>query len=339
MDSKILSVIVPVYKVEPYISKCLDSLIVPNDLMEMLEVIVVNDGTPDNSAEMAREYERRYPNVFKIIDKENGGHGSAWNRGLEEATGKYIRFLDSDDWFDNDGLVKLLKRLKGIEADIVFSDYNRCYMEDGNVEAYPVNDSEDDMTYSVSDFNWSAQNTNISNFWYSTYRTQLIKPLLPLFLEGVHYDDSILWVVPLIRAKKVHYLRGPLYNYLLGRPGQSMDVSIIKRHYKARHLTHMQVFDYYLEHAEEIKDSGRKEILTRILSNMLRDDFVDLFYASYKDKRMMEEWSERCERISKTLPIPQVLLDSKHRFDTLPYPLYYALRRVKKVLSPQKVER
>ena len=96
-ERKLLTIVIPVYKVEKYIRQCLDSIIVPLDQMEKLEVIIVNDGTPDNSAVIAHEYADRYPDTIKVIDKENGGHGSAWNVGLESATGKYIRFLDSDD--------------------------------------------------------------------------------------------------------------------------------------------------------------------------------------------------------------------------------------------------
>ena len=332
MDNIILTVVVPIYKVEPYINKCLDSLIVPKDRMSSLEVIMVNDGTPDNSAEMAREYEKRFPGVFRLIDKENGGHGSAWNRGLKEAQGKYIRFLDSDDWFDNANFVRLLDRLETVDADIVFSDYNRVIMEDGSINLYPVKDTPDNQTVETISFNWAAQNMNVANFWYSTYRTALLQPLWPLFLERVSYDDSILFVVPIIRARKVHYASGVLYNYLQGRPGQSMDVNIIKKHYRSRHLTHMQVFDYYLAHESEITDIGRKEILTRILRNMLRDDFVDLSYASYSDKEMMVEWCDRCERISQTIPIPQELLECKKRFCSTPYPIYYTLRKAKRVL-------
>lgn len=332
MDNKILTVVVPIYKVEPYINKCLNSLIVPKDRMSSLEVIMVNDGTPDNSAEMAREYEKRFPGVFRLIDKENGGHGSAWNRGLKEAQGKYIRFLDSDDWFDNENFVRLLDRLQTVDADIVFSDYNRVIMEDGSINLYPVKDTPDNQTVETVSFNWAAQNMNVSNFWYSTYRTALLQPLWPLFLEGVSYDDSILFVVPLIQAKTVHYASGVLYNYLLGRPGQSMDISILRKHYRSRHLTHMQVFDYYLAQESEVSDDGRKEILTRILRNMLRDDFVDLSYASFSDKEMMQEWCDRCERISQTISIPRELLESQRRFSTTPYPIYYMLRKAKRIL-------
>ena len=91
---KLLTIVVPVYKVEQYINKCLDSCIiykndaqgqqvVDEEMMDQLEVIIVNDGTPDNSAELSREYTKRYPNTFRQIDKANGGHGSAWNVGLK----------------------------------------------------------------------------------------------------------------------------------------------------------------------------------------------------------------------------------------------------------------
>lgn len=330
--NKILTVVVPVYKVEPYINKCLDSLILPEELMDWLEVLVVNDGTPDNSAEMARVYEKKYPKVFRVIDKENGGHGSAWNRGLKEAQGKYIRFLDSDDWFDKDGFVLLMKRLTHIDADIVFSPYKRCFMEDNSVVVYPVNDTEDNQVMDVVDFKWKSQNMNISNFWYSTYRTQLIQPLCPLFLEGVHYDDSILFVVPVMRAHTVHLVDAPLYNYLLGRPGQSMNVNIIKKHYRDRHRTHMQVFDYYLSHADEVEDTGRVGLLVRVLRNMLRDDYKDLSFSSYQDKPLMEEWCDRCLKINEKLPIPQELTDCVKRFRRIPYPVYYYLRKLKQAL-------
>lgn len=104
--NKLLSIVVPVYKVEQYIGKCLRSLIGSDEsLLNKLEVIVVNDGTPDRSAEMAKEFEKKYPSIFRVIDKENGGHGSAFNVELSNASGKYIRFLDSDDWLDKENLL------------------------------------------------------------------------------------------------------------------------------------------------------------------------------------------------------------------------------------------
>ena len=74
--NKLLTIVVPVYKVEQYINKCLNSLIINPELMEKMDVLIINDGTPDSSAELSREYVQKYPTVFRQIDKENGGHGS-----------------------------------------------------------------------------------------------------------------------------------------------------------------------------------------------------------------------------------------------------------------------
>ena len=125
---KSLSIVIAVYNVEQYIRKCLDSLIVSRDRMQKVEVLVVNDGTPDNSALIAKEYEYNYPETFRVIDKENGGPGSAWNVGVKEAHGKYLRFLDGDDW-----LVKFAEFLDKIEktsADLIFTDWYDYYIQD-----------------------------------------------------------------------------------------------------------------------------------------------------------------------------------------------------------------
>ena len=115
--NKLLSIIIPVYKVEPYINKCLDSLIVAPEIMEKMDVLIINDGTPDRSAEMSREYVKRFPGAFRQIDKENGGHGSVWNLGIKEAYGKYIKFLDSDDWLENVDV--MIQKLEQTDADLI----------------------------------------------------------------------------------------------------------------------------------------------------------------------------------------------------------------------------
>ena len=95
---KLLSIVIPVYKVEKYIDKCISSLIVPDEKqLQLLDIVVINDGTPDNSAILAKAYEKQYPGIVRVIDQENRGHGGAWNHGTELAVGKYLFYLDSDD--------------------------------------------------------------------------------------------------------------------------------------------------------------------------------------------------------------------------------------------------
>lgn len=95
---KLLTIIIPTYNMQEYLHRCLDSLLVRADLMDRLEVLVVNDGSKDNSSAIAHEYEAKYSQTIRVIDKENGNYGSCVNRGLVEAQGKYIKVLDADDW-------------------------------------------------------------------------------------------------------------------------------------------------------------------------------------------------------------------------------------------------
>lgn len=234
---KLLTIVVPVYKVEPYINKCLDSCLIyknneqgekvlDDELMNQLEVIIVNDGTPDNSAEISREYVKRYPQTFRQIDKENGGHGSAWNVGLKEATGKYLRFLDSDDWLTN--LDRLMHDLQNCEADVVFNQFDKQYVEDGRAEtieiASPLTENEPRQ---IDVNNWGMCNNGLNsfNFWSITYKTEILKPLHPIFAEKVMYDDFIITWVPLVFGRTYTTCNYVLYNYLIGRPDQSMSVA------------------------------------------------------------------------------------------------------------------
>lgn len=224
MVEKLLSVIVPVYKVEPYINKCLDSLILEDSaLMDSLEVLIVNDGTPDNSAEMSREYVTRFPGTFRQIDKENGGHGSAWNVGLKEATGKYLRFLDSDDWFTD--LDRLMRDLEDCDADVVFNPFIKEYSYENRTETVdvPVMDGVGPIAPGI--WGTSKWGYNNVNFWSVTYKTSILKPLQPLFAEKTMFDDYIITWAPLVYGRTCMSLDYAVYHYLIGRPDQSMSAT------------------------------------------------------------------------------------------------------------------
>ena len=264
---KLLSVIVPVYKVEAYINKCLDSLVMDDTaLMERLEVIIVNDGTPDRSAEMSREYVMRYPGTFRQIDKENGGHGSAWNVGLKEATGKYLRFLDSDDWFTD--LDRLMGDLESCDADIVFNPFIKEYPQENRketVDAPPVHG-----VTRIDPGSWGASIWGYVsiNFWGATYRTAILKPLHPLFAEKAMYDDFIITWAPLVHGRTCMSLDYPVYHYLLGRAGQSMSAT---QQRKAA-LSYVKCFDQFESVRSGIDDSA-------IPSDLL--DTIDRSIAGY----------------------------------------------------------
>lgn len=117
------SIIVPVYGVEKYISKCLDSLV--NQTLNDIEILVVNDGTKDNSQKIIDKYVKKYPDKVKSFIKENGGQGSARNYGLKQANGDYIGYVDSDDYVELDMYEKLYNKVISDNLDIAICDnYN-----------------------------------------------------------------------------------------------------------------------------------------------------------------------------------------------------------------------
>jgi glycosyltransferase involved in cell wall biosynthesis len=260
---RLLTVVVPVYKVEKYINKCLDSLIVPEEQMKKLEVICVNDGTPDNSAVMAKEYENKYPETFKVIDKENGGHGSAWNKGVELATGKYLRFLDSDDWLTN--LSDFMQRLEKFDVDLVFTDLQNVHETDRKFDRFYSCSMamNPDKVYNAETYDWQKtakihNGFNATNFQTCTYRTEILKQFHPVFFEKMYYDDEILFVLPLCVAKTFVYFNLTLYNYLKGREGQTTDPKVLAKNvnFKVKIRKHQVLF--YKEHMPQSPNVNTK---------------------------------------------------------------------------------
>lgn len=219
---KLLTIVIPVYNTEKYLRKCLNSLIVP-EYMEQLEIIIVIDGSPDHSIEVAQEYEKKYPLSFRIIDKENGGHGSCCNVGLKEATGKYIRFLDSDDWFDVKDFPVFLSELSHIEADLVQTNQVKEY-------SYKHISLKEDNYTEVANQLWRADDFDYSNYRYfitlanSTFNTQNLRKSNIVFTEKAQFDDTILYIQPLKTIDIIYCLNLHIYHYLIGRPGQSVGV-------------------------------------------------------------------------------------------------------------------
>ena len=118
---KALTVIVPTYNMERYLGECLASMVTERS-PELLEVVVVNDGSTDGSSAIAHRFAEQHPTLFKVIDKENGHYGSCINEALKYATGKYFRPLDADDWVNTDSLIKLLEKLSTCTADLVITE-------------------------------------------------------------------------------------------------------------------------------------------------------------------------------------------------------------------------
>lgn len=329
--NKLLTIVVPVYKVEQYINKCLASCIIYKDgivdeeLMNQLEVIIVNDGTPDNSAELSREYTIRYPNTFRQIDKQNGGHGSAWNVGLKEAKGKYLRFLDSDDWLTN--LDQLLIRLSRTDADLVFTHLDKILVEENRIESWNLYPCVYEEKQPINELQLYKTYNCFTAFWLCTYKTSLLQEFYPLFAERISYDDGILYVAPLIKAKSFICYDFVLYNYLIGREGQSVDPSVVAKIVKNHIVAVRHYINFYnKEKATESYAQWLIEIQTtkyclwvwRELSNQSYDAMIGLRELYNISPRHFE--NNKWVKLYKKVPLPIYYLG---------YKLYGYLRKKK----------
>lgn len=340
--NKLLSIVVPVYKVEKYIDKCLSSLIVPKEQMELLDVVVVNDGTPDQSAEMARVYEKKYLGVFRVIDQENRGHGGAWNHGTELAQGKYLFYLDSDDWLETSELCKLIEFLKGCNTDLVMVDNKKYYAETDQYEDTNRHvELETGKVYDVDAFDWIAtgHGYNMTYAHDTIYRTEMLQKYLPLYCEKVMYDDVALQGMPIAIASTFVYVKLNIYRYYIGRPGQSFDPKV-RAVRGADDVS--KVLDFYFEWLRKwlhvVPKGGQRERYTEHNYQSLATWHYDELSRFDKDiaKPRLAEWDKLIRE--KYADIEPDILVKLYR--TLPFSLYmawyrchYFIRRVNRFIS------
>jgi len=214
---KILTIIIPTYNMEKYLRKCLDSLIVSDENMQLLEVLVVNDGSKDSSSKIAHEYEAKYPQTFRVIDKENGNYGSCINRGLKEATGKYVKVLDADDSYDNQELISYLKVLTTIDVYLVLNDFNMVSYS-GAVRKKGNLHLPSDCILSFKDIPADIE------MWIHNvaYKTENLQKMGYKQSEGISYTDLEWIFLPMTTVSKIYYFNHPLYKYVIDREGQTM---------------------------------------------------------------------------------------------------------------------
>lgn len=204
-----VSVIVPVYNVEDLLSKCLDSLV--NQTFDDYEVIVVNDGSPDNSQNIIDDYSNRYPNIIKPLKKENGGLSSARNYGLKYAEGEYVLYVDSDDHVSNDMLEKMYSVAVRDNSDIVVC---RSYMDCSN------NLEEMDQEILSSDL-YKRYILNRPSASCKLVKKDILLHAELAFLENHHYEDIAVVPAFCLYAKNISFIDDYLYYYLV-REGSIM---------------------------------------------------------------------------------------------------------------------
>lgn len=226
--SKILSVIVPTYNMERYLDKCLTSLITNDEeLFHQLEVLVIIDGATDQSSAIAHSYQARYPEVFVVVDKENGNYGSCINKGLEIATGKYVKVLDADDNFDIANFEDYLRYLNDIDVDMVITPYT-IVDETGKAKGRVVYDLPVNTLLTWEQLTPAFKMKSLQ-MHAVTYKRYNIIEIHYQQTEGISYTDQEWIFTPLITVNTAIAYPNTIYKYLFGREGQTTDAEVFKR--------------------------------------------------------------------------------------------------------------
>lgn len=214
---KILTISIAAYNVENYLKKSLESLCV-KEIIDDIEILVIDDGSKDNTGRIAKEFQEQYPNTVKYIKKDNGGHGSTINKGIELASGKYFRVLDGDDYVDTKAFVKYVNWMKNINNDMIINNFMAVnFNGERRVDPAVMEDGENpfDKLVNGSVYKFVEKySTRIFGLSSVTIKTELLKQQNVHITENCFYVDVefIIWCIGL--ANDFIYMNLPVYMYL-----------------------------------------------------------------------------------------------------------------------------
>ena len=276
---KLLTIAIPSYNSENYLSKCIESLL-PGG--EDVEILVVNDGSKDNTSAIGHEYEAKYPGIVKVIDKENGGHGSAVNAGVEHATGLFFKVVDSDDWVKKSAYLEILEKLKDFAGSDVILDMlisNFVYEKEGAAKKKVMRYAHALPKDTV--FTWN----DVGHFFKGQYilmhsviyRTKLLRECGMKLPDHTFYVDNIFVYEPLPYVKNMYYMDVNFYRYYIGREDQSVNEKVMIGRVDQQLRVNKLMIDYTVRNRKMIFVNKRLkqymlnylEIITTISSIML----------------------------------------------------------------------
>ena len=259
---KILTISIAAYNAESDISRCLDSLI-NSGVLEKLDVVVVNDGSKDQTSKIVKEYVEKYKDSIHMIDKENGGHGSTINSSIKVAEGKYYKILDSDDWVDSNNLAKLVCYLEANNVDLVLNPYHEVAYSDHSVKKM-VEMERNQLEYEIK-YDIKKLSEKCVLFMHSlTFKTDVIKKMGSIIDEHCFYVDMEYSIFPMLYVRDFVYLDYSVYQYLLGSQTQSMNIqNMIKR--REQHLKVIKrLIEFYNNNESKLCINLRNIIRLRI---------------------------------------------------------------------------
>lgn len=276
---KTLTISIAAYNVAKFIHNTLESL-TDERVIDDIEVIVINDGSSDDTSIQVREYAKKYPKTFRLIDKENGGYGSTINTSLPIAKGKYYKLLDGDDWFEKNSLIQLLSVLKECESDLVIMPNVEVVNETGEkTVVQPFNHMEQGREFTFEEY----PKGNRISMHQACFKTKTIQDKGIEIREHCFYTDTEYLLKSMSKCKTIIYYNIPVYMYRIGLNEQSMSVEGIRKHYQDAVKYYKEMIRYRNE--EDIDKAFKDNYLTDAMISLARYNLNMFFILSENKKK------------------------------------------------------
>ena len=283
---KILTVSVAAYNVSETIKDTLQSLVTDEETMQKIEVIVVDDGSSDNTFDLAKEFEEKYSDSFRIINKENGGYGSTINTSVKVAKGKYFKQLDGGDKYITENLRDFVEYLDSNDADIIVCPHVKEYVKDS------MSETVDDYKQYNSDGVLKISDVKFDNrLWMHgiAFKTGVWNELGRDIPEHCFYTDMEYVLYPFVKAETIAFFDKPVYRYYLQCEGQSVSTEGIKKHYKDSVRMMWDLCDLYDDLLKNNPDESKRSLFELSVNHA-----ISFVYTSYLklDKNNTKEIEE-----------------------------------------------
>lgn len=285
---KILSVVIPAYNVEKFLDNTLDSF-VEESVLSDVEVLIVDDGSKDKTAEIGNAYAKKYPNTFRVISKENGGHGSTINVGIREAVGKYFKVVDGDDWVYTKGFVQLVNKLKFCNSDFVFTNYYEYYEDVKETKPILFDFMEADKEMPFAE----VCNKKLLPMHSLVIKTSILKENHIQLDEKCFYVDVEYVLFPVPYVKTVTFFDCYVYMYRLALDTQSVSILGFQKHIN----DHLRVCYRVLEFAKHYKTSENSipayvKYIEKRAAELISTQSTIYSSFSWDDKKIISEFKQ-----------------------------------------------
>lgn len=294
---KVLTISIAAYNVKNTLRECLDHLVSASKIDD-LEILVVDDGSKDETPKITQEYVKKYPRSVRLVSKENGGWGSTVNKGIEIATGKYFKQLDGDDYYDTGNLDRFVDFLWNSDTDLVSSPF--CHFEDETGAITGVfSEVNQYVGYDAINID-EIPDIYLPAMHQLTVKTSVLQSAKVRLLKHCFYTDVEFDIKAFNNANTISFFGLPIYYYRLGRDGQSMSIAGVRKHYKDHERILLSMIKYM---NAESQSKIKKDIIRQRLADVTMYQYK--FYLALENtkqhKQELKEFDNSLRRLSKDI--------------------------------------